>query len=712
MAETPNLKLPLISGNMTADVTRDMNALAEAIDSNVTEALTNVMVPDATLTTKGVVKYSSATNSDSETEAATPKAVHDVTKYADAQIAISTAEAVQDVDRTIQGLEREVANLNLQLTASQRVSNGVTFGSNFADSFGMTIDTTKTVTTAALSAGETSIPVESVTGLTGGMEVTIYDDVNIERVKITSINGNTLTVPALTKAYKEKANVARTSAVIDTVNKCLKFGGWKTRAEHYASPGEVLSTGTSIGAVGGGRKICKLSNGAGFMAAYTDPNGLTIRLMKYDVGTNTWSLFGTVTWSANVADYSIAPDPWGGVYVLSCVPSGIVGFRWYKSDGTQGYNLNLTTNSDLTTAYRCEIATDLVNNAIYCVYEGRMPSTPNTGNILITTGAITETGMNMWHKNKPVTNDALSNSASNIYPHLAVNEEAFKCMIVWVYDSGGTQSYTILNNIYDGAAQKLMFTSNTLCYSSTYQFPIWEVSCFYEPKSFVKATNGRYHISFSREGTVSKVQEIWQISSDKADGTVWSTATLLSNDPTRYQRGPTMSMDHLGNLYVLWMSLGTSGKYEIAMRVKDSASQTWGGILRIDQDAGNNLQWPSSLGQICEFSSIPPTVYLESGVSVQYIGQFVSGTEVPLLQNDLRFTVKDTDEAVAWVLRDPTLTVTGALNGQTMTKTTAGNEDQFVKSLDAVGPAEIRLTMQRAATTDNVKITRILGGTS
>jgi len=75
MANTPNLNLPLIDENATADVPRDMNALAQAVDTNVKAALEDVTVPDATLTQKGITQLSSATDSTSEVLAATPKAV-------------------------------------------------------------------------------------------------------------------------------------------------------------------------------------------------------------------------------------------------------------------------------------------------------------------------------------------------------------------------------------------------------------------------------------------------------------------------------------------------------------------------------------------------------------------------------------------------------------------------------------------------------------
>ncbi|SDC86712.1 Phage tail fibre repeat-containing protein [Paenibacillus sp. CF095] len=77
MATTPNLGLPLIDSAMTADVPRDMNALANAVDSAVEEALADVSIPDASLTVKGKVQLSNSTNGTSQALAATEKAVND-----------------------------------------------------------------------------------------------------------------------------------------------------------------------------------------------------------------------------------------------------------------------------------------------------------------------------------------------------------------------------------------------------------------------------------------------------------------------------------------------------------------------------------------------------------------------------------------------------------------------------------------------------------
>lgn len=101
---TTKLNLPLIDGTNTADVVRDMNALANAVDSKagasdglatldasgkVPASQLNVSAPaDATTTTKGVVQLSSSTTSTSETLAATPKAVKDAKDGLSTQIGI------------------------------------------------------------------------------------------------------------------------------------------------------------------------------------------------------------------------------------------------------------------------------------------------------------------------------------------------------------------------------------------------------------------------------------------------------------------------------------------------------------------------------------------------------------------------------------------------------------------------------------------------
>ena len=105
---TTKLNLPLIDGTNTADVVRDFNALANAVDNKagasdglatlgadgkVPASQLNVSAPaDATTSTKGVVQLSNSTTSTSEALAATPKAVKDAKDGLSAQIGILSDE--------------------------------------------------------------------------------------------------------------------------------------------------------------------------------------------------------------------------------------------------------------------------------------------------------------------------------------------------------------------------------------------------------------------------------------------------------------------------------------------------------------------------------------------------------------------------------------------------------------------------------------------
>lgn len=121
MATTPNLGLPLIDGSMTADVPRDFNALANAVDTAVEaaidEAVAGVTVPDASLTQKGIVQLSNKTDGTSQTLASTEKAV------SDARVAAINAAAT-DATTKANAAETNAKNASLPRTGGNIVGEG------------------------------------------------------------------------------------------------------------------------------------------------------------------------------------------------------------------------------------------------------------------------------------------------------------------------------------------------------------------------------------------------------------------------------------------------------------------------------------------------------------------------------------------------------------------------------------------------------------
>ncbi|QOT13743.1 tail fiber protein (plasmid) [Paenibacillus sp. JNUCC32] len=136
MAQTANLGLPLIDANMTADVPRDMNALAEAVDTAVTEAVEGVTVPDATTTQKGVVQLNDTTTSTNKTQAGTADAVRraydrgseGVTAAAAAQAKADAAETPAGAQAKANTAETNAKNASLPRTGGLLSGDGPIFG--------------------------------------------------------------------------------------------------------------------------------------------------------------------------------------------------------------------------------------------------------------------------------------------------------------------------------------------------------------------------------------------------------------------------------------------------------------------------------------------------------------------------------------------------------------------------------------------------------
>ncbi|WP_263560461.1 pyocin knob domain-containing protein [Paenibacillus polymyxa] len=129
MANTDKLSLPLIESNMTADVPRDMNALAEAVDARVGVAgglavlgadgkvpadQLNVKDPvDASLTQKGIVQLSNAISDTSQIKAVTPYALKTVYDLAVAGMRLRNINNGTNLDTLTQtGLYRIVDKVN------------------------------------------------------------------------------------------------------------------------------------------------------------------------------------------------------------------------------------------------------------------------------------------------------------------------------------------------------------------------------------------------------------------------------------------------------------------------------------------------------------------------------------------------------------------------------------------------------------------------
>lgn len=125
---------------------------------------------------------------------------------------------------------RQLERMRIQMELDGRVpGNSGTFADMLDGSMNkIKLDTAMTDIIEAVIIGTTTLKVASVDGFTPFTQVNIFDDVASEDVVITAVGPDTITVSALTNAYKKGAKVARSNVQIDTVNAEMGVGDWQT----------------------------------------------------------------------------------------------------------------------------------------------------------------------------------------------------------------------------------------------------------------------------------------------------------------------------------------------------------------------------------------------------------------------------------------------------------------------------------------------------
>ncbi|MFM9533681.1 integrase [Lysinibacillus sp. IITD104] len=125
---------------------------------------------------------------------------------------------------------RQMQRIQVQLELDGRVpENSGTFSDTLDGSSNkISLDKALTDIIEPVAVGTTTLIVASVDGFTPFTQVTIFDDDHSEDVVITAVGEATITVSALTNAYKKGAKVARSNVQIDTVNSEMSVGNWQT----------------------------------------------------------------------------------------------------------------------------------------------------------------------------------------------------------------------------------------------------------------------------------------------------------------------------------------------------------------------------------------------------------------------------------------------------------------------------------------------------
>jgi hypothetical protein len=642
-----------------------------------------------------------------------------------------TQEFKDNIDSTNRVQDRLLANHEAWFDVDSRATpNSGKYYDLFDDSNTLSIgkiDTTKTTAVGALTAGATIIPVSSVTGLSVGQEITIFDDVALERVVISAITGTDLTVPALVNSYKDKATVCRSSVVVDTVTKAMSFGGWQdiTTIDRSTPTTVVASAYDTSG--NGGRKLVRLDNGwivavlwdntnkyLRFQADKLDGNGFVQLCYLYNSGryldgasitsngTTVYALFrnsndtiGTASTAAYA--FSIAFD---ATTITNADQMGSAVF-------VEGTNQNAigTTTLDLDS-----------NGHLHASWYSKNGTYPNSFNIRYAKGTIATDGSVTWASPTQVTT---SNSTSRHFESPCIIIRSDNNPSIIFKDMNGT-NYSININNYDGSSW------STGSYGYGKQIIAYTSYTQSNPSAIVDA-NGVIHVTWHGRDSTDTNKENIRYSKSTDGGATWSAMEKLTSGNTDNQTQPSITRDKNNKIYVVWLGdyVDATNGNDIKMITNDGSG--WSAISVLHGSTTQNFIHPSTCANYFDFTQ-PLMVFMESGASVLFEGVWQDTDLVEIGVEDVRYNItpsSNIDEAVAWVTKEKTnLTIDGAISivgdadnesYTAMTKTTTEinattDEDQLIGSVaTANSKATLRLTLNRVDKTVKKNVTKLLG---
>jgi hypothetical protein len=638
-------------------------------------------------------------------------------------------QGIADVDATIQAeiapiktKNREQDRLLAYHEAWHEIDGRATPNSGkFADLFydRTKIDSTKTNTTAALAATLAAITfaVKSVTGFKVGQEVTIFDDVNLERRIITGIDvtNKTLTFALLEKNYKAQATVCRSSAIVDTVNRLLKFGGWEYIDTYDRSTPTTVVAAAYDTSGNGGRKSVRLSNGWLVYLLFDSTYGY--RVYKSEDNGVTGSQLTGIKHTSLLAGASIVSDG-TKIRILSLYNFSSFFYVFaFRFDATSA-PLEIDVASDTTYTKQvdsqsgfsgCSLSIDS-NGYLHAAWASKNGTYPNSFNIRYSKS--TDGGATWASVTQVTTHNTTGLDNSN--PSIVVNPSNNRPIILGAANQG-TSFNIIRSYVFDGTN----FTFNTVYQNNGYTQN--------NPSADVDG-NGHIHVTWHGTDSGDTLAKI-RYSKSTDGGANWSAMAKLMTDA--YVRTfPSITVDKNNKIYILYHGgtwNGSTGIYQVSKITNDGSG--WSVPIDLTSFTTNANHWVTTCANYNDFTD-PLAVYKDPDTaSIKFRGVFQATKNTPVLVEDVRYNITPpkgtTAEVVAWVQRQKgDFTVDGAISivdtaasesFAAATKTSYDldadtAEDEFLRTVaTAEERVTLRLTMNRTATSVTKGLEKILG---
>ncbi|GKV69860.1 hypothetical protein NCCP2716_23580 [Sporosarcina sp. NCCP-2716] len=575
----------------------------------------------------------------------------------------STYVTTGEFKKSERALQKEVSNLNLQMEAAQRIKSGLTFGTDFDTSFGMDIDFTRSITTTVLEPGQTNLHVEIAEGFDVGQEVSIYDDVHLERRTIVEIRNQNLIIDRpLTHSYKVETNVARSMAVVDKFSKSLKFGVWgvyepASFESKFSTLGNVIKSNVTD-------RPFEIANGKMMCMGRRDATNMSIHTKSIDQDNEApWKeVFARPTSNDVNCRFVFLPYKKS---VISFTRTGITDIIVHEI----GVDGNLTVLANLRTTYAIFSLKVLEKDGVFYIFTclgNQNYDARQTFMYKITYDEMKQTnGAN-----------TLLATPENILTSqtLAQVLNAGFCGDTIFVQVGGRFFFRKTSGVWEeivgvaAARQRVVGTGifgdkvYVLLEKDTSPFDLY--SCYIQPNGFKSIPK-----------LVAETEKGFAIEQ------VQSTVDLLGNCRFYYSRGNNSVFQ----------------RYIIVNPATDTISES------LLNPLDSRLYYHSS-----------DRMEMKTPVRIELTtlkGSWIYGKGKPLTENDIRFRFKETNEAVAWIEHSNSVSVTaGKFGPYPMDVTSVPGESQLVGHDVMTKHPELMLTMTRPSVDTDAEVTKILGG--
>lgn len=573
---------------------------------------------------------------------------------------------------------KQIANLNLQLEASARITDGGIIATTGVTEFGVSRITKETFAPAMTYPGEL-LGYDTLGSFIVGDEITVYDDVNLERVKITAVNTPTksFTVePALTKTFKAGANIKTTMMVSRQFEEGFEYSGWKQSDVSYpaisskAYASSYKYTSGQMTALDDGR-IAILS---------TSNETVSITIWKSDFSAYNSYNFQSLSTKfslVSVGNYLCAVHVESGalkvtvlhadVGVINTYSLGIVGALSYYSNisvQTEGSNLHIACSAD-SSLYYVKTNLTLDGGLETSVFEKVSTSSIRNVKVLVV-------------QNVPViiyqSDTGGSNNSHYVYKvHRASGSWSKSLQVFYVYDS---QRYE-LNAHVDRNNR------------------IWFWFCYYSGMS------SDIHLYYAN--TTGYNAAVFTQLGGGALGTGYTNANAS-----------TASVYETSDSLIFYISSGDTSLIAAKYIQINKTTFTKGTMTSLGVNSYAGFEVLNNPNVVFD-DFTKPILYYGSNVNEVRLtsmgGTYKAPKNTNILVNDMRFSLGNYKEVVLYVQHDAGLTIEGYANGAEMAKTVNGNETQLVINQDSAQETIIRLTATRVDTSSK-QINKILGGVS